>query len=356
MSLSVECVGATPPEGVEASAAGGGGSQSLPPKKQKGRRSGQFPPISLPETLEFVRRFYEHNKNHGVPHGVAIVAMGFSSPKSGSGAITLSAARKFGLMEISEGLWRVTEAAMRLLEESVETYPNIVLTLAKRPSVFRAMIERYGDTVPSRGAAVVFLRMECRLTNDAPEKCWRAFVLTARFVQEVCGDAADFPKPNPSNDHELEGIPTVGHRIHQWSGRAVKLKKAATNGASNGSGGGATAAAAAVVKPQQEEPSNPASHSMVTTTPPARVVPLKEVDPAPITDDLGERETLEAGSRKLQVIVPIDPRFAVDEEEESSLELYIKGNARLPATTKRQISDAIWPILNPVGGEAPGDS
>lgn len=124
-------------------------------------RSPEYPAISLKQAVENTRKLYEKDRQSWTASEIAAKHLGYSG-LSGSSRTTLSAMKKFGLIEYKGGDLKVSDFAMGLIlptnpEESAETLLK-ALTL---PRIYGELLEEYPDwNLPSDET------MEARLIRD----------------------------------------------------------------------------------------------------------------------------------------------------------------------------------------------
>lgn len=123
-------------------------------------RSPSFPFISLPDSLERARLFFDREHRHETDPEVAVRHWGYS-PRSSGGNQTLAALRAFGLLEMGgEGKIRLTERAVRILLDEREESPEreqLLRQAALSPALHARIWERYKGVLPSDATLRLYL-------------------------------------------------------------------------------------------------------------------------------------------------------------------------------------------------------
>ena len=84
------------------------------------QRSPNYPKIGLGEAIDRAKKIYEHAHRSPIDQMTAFTLMGYQG-ESGPSASTLSALKKFGLLEGRKDNLRLTELALRILEPMGES-------------------------------------------------------------------------------------------------------------------------------------------------------------------------------------------------------------------------------------------
>jgi hypothetical protein len=118
--------------------------------KRKVLRSPNYPSLSLGDAIDKARQIEAVEKRTAASGDTILAHLGYK-PGVGPGLRALSALRQYGLLEEHDGLDRISNAAFNILKLS-ETSPERVAALkeaAKRPALFRQILDFYKDGLPS---------------------------------------------------------------------------------------------------------------------------------------------------------------------------------------------------------------
>lgn len=124
-------------------------------------RSPDYPATSLRQAVENTKKLYEKDRQSWTASEVAVKHLGYSG-LSGSSRTTLSAMKKFGLIEYRGGDLRVTELGMAiLLPTTPEEAGEALEKCLHSPKIYSELYEEYpGWELPSEET------MEARLIRD----------------------------------------------------------------------------------------------------------------------------------------------------------------------------------------------
>ncbi len=177
----------------------------------RGPRSPNFPGISLQESLGKARVLYDRDKRNPVRVRTILGHLGFSDKLSGSSARVISALRQFGLLDEQDNHYRISEAAFRVftLSEGAPERTEALQACAKRPAVYRELLTRYPDGLPSDAALKDALIL--RKFNPASVDTFiRVFKATLSFAKLVHGEY------NEAKDEREQRPPVVVGDYVQW--------------------------------------------------------------------------------------------------------------------------------------------
>ena len=146
-------------------------------------RSPNYPALSLPDAIDKTRRVYE--KNHSARMDPLSVAksLGMSS-LHGSALTTISALRKYGLLEKDGKDLKVSREAVVILkevEDSEERYDALQGAL-ERPVLFDQLIDRYGSEEVDPETIAIHLETTMGFKSKAAIKASRNFRESVDFV------------------------------------------------------------------------------------------------------------------------------------------------------------------------------
>jgi hypothetical protein len=151
----------------------------------RGPRSPNFPAITLPDALAKVRILYEKDKRAPVGVQTVLTHLGFGNKLSGSTARVLSALRQFGLLEQVGEQFRVTDQAYRMLvlSEGSPDRVKAVQEAAKKPAIYRELLDQYPEGLPSDAALKDFLISSKKFNPASVETFLRVFHASLEFAK-----------------------------------------------------------------------------------------------------------------------------------------------------------------------------
>jgi hypothetical protein len=161
---------------------GGGGAA-------RGPRSPNFPAITLQDALTKARVLYDKDRRASVSAKTVLAHLGFSEKLSGSSARVLSALKQFGLMDENAGQYRVTDAAFRLftLSESSPERQKALQDCARKPTIYREVLDKYEDGLPSDAALSDYLLLNKKFNPVSVPSFIRVFKATLEFAKLTPG-------------------------------------------------------------------------------------------------------------------------------------------------------------------------
>ena len=176
----------------------------------RGPRSPNFPAIGLSDAITKARVLYEKDKRSLVSHGTILSHLGFGAKLSGSTARVISALRQFGLLEEEGGQLRVTEAATRLftLSDSSPERLRALQECARKPAIYREILQHYADGLPSDAALSDYLLLAKKFNPASTDTFIRVFKASLEFAKISPGayDASD------SGGSDRENMATETHK------------------------------------------------------------------------------------------------------------------------------------------------
>ena len=119
-------------------------------EKRKVHRSPSYPAFDLAEAISKAQAVYKGEKRSATTAEVIASHMGYSQA-NGPGGRAVSALRQYGLIEENSGKYRISDVGYTLAHfdrDSVE-WKAAVVEAARRPGLFRELLEEYPDGLPS---------------------------------------------------------------------------------------------------------------------------------------------------------------------------------------------------------------
>lgn len=192
---------------------------------RKRDRSPEYPAASLRAAVEYVRRLYDQDRQNWTQAEVAVKHLGYSS-LNGASRTTLSALRKFGLIEYRGGDLRVSDAAMRiLLPHSDDEKASTLLECLLSPKIYAWVSEQYPDwELPSDETVNARLIRDLDFNPGATKGFLSDLRESIEFVRHSGGlkpatfespqdSATRAPEKQPRHDEDVRVAATTGHRL-----------------------------------------------------------------------------------------------------------------------------------------------
>lgn len=162
-------------------------------------RSRNYPAFGLGEAIARARRLYEQDGKAAVPTDVAVRAWGYGT-LNGASLRTLGAVRQYGLLDdAGDKLVKLSSRALTILLEPEDSPERVkaIQEAANSPAVFRELIERYGDGLPSDAGLISYLVRHENFTEDAARSLIAAF-------RDTLGLVSGLPATNITNSGNLD--------------------------------------------------------------------------------------------------------------------------------------------------------
>ena len=172
-------------------------------KPRKGRSPG-YPGIDLCRALQLARAIYDHTGQHSVAPEVAFEVCGLK-PKSSQALISISALKKFGLIEAmpqrgpDSGKVRVSDLAVSILLDEREDSADrekLVQRAALEPSIHNELWEQYRGKLPGDAALRFHLQRDRKFTESGAADFIVQFRSTIAFAKLDAGSV----KPDGESD------------------------------------------------------------------------------------------------------------------------------------------------------------
>ena len=143
-------------------------------------RSPNYPSIGLSEGVELARTFWARENKTAVPLDVAASALGYKSA-SGPARTKLAALKKYGLLEGSQGIYRISDIALRIIHPANEQEKHsAIVEAAYSPELFRQLRESHLHA--SVAAIKSHLINQLQFSEIGADQCIAAFKDTIKFA------------------------------------------------------------------------------------------------------------------------------------------------------------------------------
>jgi hypothetical protein len=119
-------------------------------QKRKVHRSPSYPAFDLAEAIEKARAIYDHERRSATTAEVLAGHMGYSAAV-GPGGRAVSALRQYGMIEDVDGRHRLSDLGYTLVhfDHDSHEWRSAAIDAARRPTLFRELMEAYPDGLPS---------------------------------------------------------------------------------------------------------------------------------------------------------------------------------------------------------------
>lgn len=180
-------------------------STTTPAEKRKRERSPEYPAESLKRCVELAQKLYERDRQSWTTSETAVKHLGYNS-LNGKSRTTLSAIRKFGLIEYRGGDLRVTELAMRILvpknpAEKVAALQEALL----QPKLYQWFLDEFpGWDLPSEETLRARLIRDREFNPSAVKGVIEDLKASVEYVRDA-GGLSRVETPEPDD----EAVPTV---------------------------------------------------------------------------------------------------------------------------------------------------
>ena len=118
--------------------------------KRKVHRSPSYPVFDLSEAIQKAEAVYREEKRTATTPEVIASHMGYSQA-TGPGGRSVSALRQYGLIEENAGRYRISDLGYTLIhfDRNSDEWKRAVADAAKRPTLFKELLEKYEGNLPS---------------------------------------------------------------------------------------------------------------------------------------------------------------------------------------------------------------
>jgi hypothetical protein len=167
-------------------------------------RSTSHPAFGLATAIQKARLIHQAEQTAPVPFVVAVKHLGFSGP-TGPALRALAALKMFGIMTEEAGHYRLTNEGLAVLTQQ-EGARDALGQMALRPEVFRQILAKYPEQLPSNQSLKATLVRDFRLTEATADTIIVALHETLDFVRGSA--ASSMSNGTPHSDasvHEVAG-------------------------------------------------------------------------------------------------------------------------------------------------------
>ena len=147
-------------------------------------RSPNFPALSLEEALNKAEIICGYDGRNLTSTATVLKHLGFAKLTGISGRV-IAAMRQFGLLDRSDGKYRITDAAYKILHLSGESEDRweAIREAAQKPAIYSDLLSTHTDGLPSDTALKDYLIAEKRFNPASVDTFVRAFKETIWFAK-----------------------------------------------------------------------------------------------------------------------------------------------------------------------------
>jgi len=151
--------------------------------KVREKRSPSYPKIGLSTAIIKADALYNRESRSFVPKSSAVKAWGYSSI-SGPALQMLSTLNQYGLIETRKNEIKVSDKALLLImgDKQTDEWKNTLIACALSPKIFKELIERYNDGLPSDDALKTQLMLDSEYNEKAAKVLIKAFRETYEYA------------------------------------------------------------------------------------------------------------------------------------------------------------------------------
>lgn len=171
------------------------------------KKSPRAPSIPLEEAIERALRIYEKERRHAAPADIIAQDIGYKSANNGAALSALASLRYFGLLDrLGDGKLAITKDVEDYrFAPSDSLKRDLEVKWLKSPPVFSALIEKFGDRLPS-DAVIRFELIQGGFNPSTVEGVLETFKKSVEFVGALQTSPAAEVKP-PHNQVQSEENP-----------------------------------------------------------------------------------------------------------------------------------------------------
>lgn len=179
------------------------GASVSPRNDSKRKRSPNYPVIAIDEAIDKVRAIYKEDRRAFAAFPAILEHMGYKvkEKKGGRSARVVSTLKQYGLLEVANGKYRVSDTAFKILELPEDSSERIELIrqAALTPPVVHKVLAHYKGEVPSDTT----LRSHLIITEEFnPDSAGEFIRVLRRTISIVKPDAANYNVVESSEDEE----------------------------------------------------------------------------------------------------------------------------------------------------------
>jgi len=188
-------------------------------------QSPSYPALSLEESLRHVAKIEGTYRTSAADRADAAKLIGYSG-LSGPANATLAALASYGLVDrAGKGMMRVTPLAVSILHPKSDNEKRAALiTAADTPTLFKEIREQFPDLPVPPEAGIVTHLNRAGFNPTAVPKAAKAFLATARFVEELGVSESHGDRAPGSAESPLPGLKSGGATIGdfiQWESQGT---------------------------------------------------------------------------------------------------------------------------------------
>jgi hypothetical protein len=163
-------------------------------------RSPRYPSMSLEDAIAHGNTIFDKDRRHPIAREVAATHIGYKS-LNGAADSALSSLMQYGILEkVNKGEVRVSQWTVDILHpDNPNQRSNAIRSAGQNPVLFRALNERFAETIPSNETLRSYLTRE-NFNDRAIAPVIAAYVKTRAFVAQECANDSSIPRPDLGTD------------------------------------------------------------------------------------------------------------------------------------------------------------
>jgi hypothetical protein len=195
--------------------------------QKKRQRSPGYPAITIDDAITRLRQIYQHDRRAFTTYNAILGHMGYSTKpqvgRSGTSGRAVAALRQYGLLDETDGQFRVSDLGFKILNlpEESEERAELIRQAAVNPPIFRKLLAYYQGEIPSDAAIRSHLILNERFNPDTVDQFIRVFRATI-----------DIANPSPDDytageESEETELPFTGGKpaVQQTASPAAKQEQ-----------------------------------------------------------------------------------------------------------------------------------
>lgn len=169
-------------------------------------RSPRYPSMSLEDAIGHGRTIFDKDRRHPIAREVAAAHIGYKS-LNGAADSALSSLMQYGILEkVAKGEVRVSQWTVDILHpDNPNQRSNAIRSAGESPVLFRALNERFAETIPSNETLRSYLTRE-NFNDRAIGPVIAAYTKTRSYVTQECANDSSVPRADDGGlSDDVEG-------------------------------------------------------------------------------------------------------------------------------------------------------
>ena len=185
--------------------------EPLKTRKKRGRSPG-YPAIDLKEALERVKELKNKEGRNEAPVEVILRHWGYKEGTS-TGRLVFASLKKYGLLEPKgSGKAQLSDLAIKITQDKrpdSSERDRLIKEAAIRPTIFRELLKKYPDGIPSDDTISFYLTTERTFTDSAAAQVIKTFKKTLAYAKINETDLFSGYEGDKTNDESEDVIALI---------------------------------------------------------------------------------------------------------------------------------------------------